>query len=81
MDDSREQRRFLHDLSNPLAIAQGNLRIVIDKLKKDAVLDEADPRLQRLEKALAACQQINVLLVDRRNIIKSRMDREEEPAA
>lgn len=76
MDDVPEQRKFLHDLANPLAIAQGNLRIVIDKLIAEGVLEDSDPKLQRLQKALRACQQMNVLIVERRSVVKSKISTE-----
>ena len=73
MDDTADQRKFLHDIANPLAVAQGNLRIALDKIKKDAALADDDPRVIRLQKALSACDEMNHLLIERRNHLKSKV--------
>lgn len=66
------EREFLHDLSNPLAIAYGNMRILSVKMEKD--LNSLSPELilEKLHKALAAFERTNKLLELRRVYIKSK---------
>ncbi len=63
----KEQREFLHDLSNPLSIAMGMTEITLEKLKKQ---DSVDPKaLECLEKSLKAIHRMKDLLVKRREIL------------
>lgn len=71
-----QEHHFLHDISSPLSVGYGNLRLVIMKLRKDPdSLDKSDI-LTRLEKSLKAFDQANSLLSDRRSVIKSNTNEE-----
>lgn len=74
-----DERKFLHDVANPLSIAHGNLKIALrrmDGLKNQ----EPDLRdiLDRLQKAMEACEKMAKQLGDRRQAI---MDKEQGSAA
>lgn len=68
-DDSAE-RVFLHDLCNSLAVAQGSLLLLINKLAKSH-----DPQLSREEiqgklmKTLDAIEKMNKLTAARRTVL------------
>jgi signal transduction histidine kinase len=69
-----DERKFLHDVANPLSIAHGNLKIALRKM--EGVTDKnAQQRevLERLHKAIEACEKIAKQLGDRR---KTLMDQQ-----
>lgn len=74
-----DERKFLHDVANPLSIAHGNLRIALRKI--DAVKDQT-PELrdivERLSKAMEACEKMSKQVGDRRQVI---MEKEQNSAA
>ena len=74
-----EERKFLHDVANPLSIAHGNLKIALRKL--DGVIDK-DPQLrevlERLNKAMDACEKMAKQVGDRRQVL---MEKQQSPAA
>jgi K+-sensing histidine kinase KdpD len=65
MNQNGEERKFLHDLSSPLAIAHGNLKILIRRLKSDEPLDTEEHN-QRLDHALQACDRLARMISERR---------------
>lgn len=67
----RTEREFLHDLSNPLAIAYGNLKIISAKIEADPNSMDMDAVLLKVNKALKAFEKANALLDKRRNHIKN----------
>lgn len=66
------ERDFLHDLSNPLAIAYGNLKILTMKLDADLASLPVDDILQRLHKAVGSFEKANQLLDARRTHLRSQ---------
>ena len=68
----RGERTFLHDASNPLAIAYGNIRLLVIKLEKDPTCMDIPAILEKLNKSLKSFDKVNTLLEERRNYIKSR---------
>ena len=68
---NKEEREFLHDLSNSLSIAQGNVKLVLRKLSKDPSSLSTEDIVLRLEKAGDAFDRISVQITDRRNQINS----------
>lgn len=69
-----DERKFLHDLSNPLAIGYGNVKILSSKLQKNPdALDKGDI-IARLEKALTAFDRVNKLISDRRHDLLKESD-------
>tara|TARA_B100001094_G_scaffold326452_1_gene382663 strand:+ start:651 stop:902 length:252 start_codon:yes stop_codon:yes gene_type:complete len=74
-----KERKFLHDLSNPLAIGYGNCKIILTKLTKDSdSLSKADI-IKRLEKAVTAFERANGLIAERREYLLA-IDKEDETA-
>jgi hypothetical protein len=72
---SEEERKFLHDVANPLSIAHGNLKIALRKL--DAMKGQ-DPLvlevLERLNKAMEACEKMAKQVGDRRQVLMDKQD-------
>ena len=66
----REERDFLHELSNQLVIAQGMVNIAMTKLKKEEGLDPAI--LDKQQKAADAIRKQATLIKERRNILYKR---------
>lgn len=66
-----EERKFLHDLSNPLAIGYGNIRIAFKKL--EAISEDAEAPanqvVDRLKKAIDAFERVNEILEIRKKAI------------
>lgn len=69
----RGERGFLHDISSPLAVGQGNLRIIISKLKADPPAIDGKVLLDKLEKVASAVDKIVGIVNDRR--IATRRER------
>ncbi len=65
-----DERKFLHDISNPLSIVHGNLKIALRKMDP---LKEADPQclevIERLGKAIEACDRIVKQVGERRQFL------------
>jgi hypothetical protein len=65
-----EERKFLHDVANPLSIAHGNLKIVLRKMNG---MNEQDPILkdvmERLHKAMEACEKMAKQVGERRQAL------------
>ena len=66
------ERAFLHDLSNPLAIAYGNMRLIVTKLEKDKTSMDIEAILVKLKKAGEAFDKATALLEARRAFLKSQ---------
>jgi hypothetical protein len=58
------ERKFIHALSNRLAIAYGLLDLVVTSAKETLPMPEA--HLERLEKALASLEKMRALMKERR---------------
>ncbi|WP_141736005.1 hypothetical protein [Oligoflexus tunisiensis] len=74
-----EERKFLHDVANPLSIAHGNLKIALRKMDgmndQDPILRDV---LERLHKAMEACEKMAKQVGDRRQAL---MDDQGSPGA
>ncbi len=72
-----DERKFLHDISNPLAVVHGNLRITLRKMEQ---AQEANPQLsefiEKLNKAMDACERINKAISVRRDEILRSQDQD-----
>jgi hypothetical protein len=74
-----EERKFLHDVANPLSIAHGNLKLALRKMEKAKGQDpELQEILERMQKAMEACEKMAKQVGDRR---QSLMDKEQKTAA
>lgn len=66
---STDERHFLHDLSNPVAIAVGMVEILLKQADRDP---NPDPkRIERLNKTLEALQRAVQLLENRRKALET----------
>ena len=75
---SGEERKFLHDISNPLTIAQGMTESVLDTLKGQSGIDEKV--ITRLEKAVKAMERMGGSIRARREILINREESDAESA-
>lgn len=62
-----DERKFLHDLSNKLLIAQGMSTFVTRKLSKSENVEDKD--LERCEKLMRSIKDMTALLVSRREVL------------
>lgn len=62
----QNESRFLHDLSSPLTITHGNLKILIKKVELDQEFNNREDYLKRLKHAMDACERIVEMLAERR---------------
>lgn len=62
----QEERKFLHDLSSPLTITHGNLKILLRKIEQDQQCADRDDYIRRLHHAMDACERIALMLAERR---------------
>ena len=65
---TKEERTFLHDVSNQLVVAQGMANFVFGKLKKEK--EEGSKELERMGKAVRAVESIIELVKARREKLK-----------
>ncbi len=70
-----EERRFLHDISNHLVVAQGMGSFLKKALESNENVGEKEK--ERCEKVLKAVKVIGELLKDRRDVLHSRTINEE----
>jgi hypothetical protein len=63
----KEQRKFLHDISSPVSIANGMIEICLEQLEKSPV--QFAPEIDRLKKALKALQKLTVLIQQNRELL------------
>ena len=71
-----EERKFLHELSNSMAIGFGNIRILLNKLEKKRDECSDDYILEKIRKAVDAYEKVNSLIEDRRDVLKSGVPKE-----
>ena len=64
-----EERKFMHDLANPLAVAHGNVKIIIRKLRKDENAMTVKEIMERLDKTIEALDRTTEMMAGRRAII------------
>lgn len=61
------ERKFLHDISNDIVVAQGMCTFVLRKLKDNKPVEEKD--VERLEKTLEAITKMTQKVKERRAIL------------
>lgn len=64
----QNETQFLHDLSNPLAIAYGSIKLISIKLENTSDLSQEELR-DKLEKAIKYFEKANQLIEKRRNYL------------
>jgi hypothetical protein len=65
-----DEKKFLHDVANCLAVGYGNVRLIAVKLQKDPDALPMEKIIDRLVKAVGALEKVNSLLEQRRDTIK-----------
>lgn len=75
---SESERQFLHDLSNPIAVSLGNIKILHRKIKQDPATFPHDAIIERLEKALQAFNTMQELIANRRRALADCGEQGEE---
>ncbi len=68
-----EERSFLHDMCNGLAVVQGSMHLVIMKSKKIPSAITLEEAAQRLEKALASVEKMNKMIAERRDRLIAKL--------
>ncbi|CAN5501670.1 hypothetical protein BH10BDE1_BH10BDE1_35090 [soil metagenome] len=68
-----EERKFLHDIANPLAVAAGMLEAYRDELTRQGV-ELTEPMTRKLGKAETALDRIATLLKERRVVLIAAQD-------
>ncbi|EQC43443.1 hypothetical protein [Bacteriovorax sp. Seq25_V] len=69
-DLALEERKFLHDISNHIVVAQGMVNIVLKNLKEVEGLDSKV--IERQEKALNALNNQVQMIKERRTVLHQR---------
>jgi hypothetical protein len=69
-----QERKFIHDVSNRLAIAYGLLDLVVASAKESLPMPQA--HLDRVEKALASLEKMRTLIKERRAEIIAEQEAE-----
>ncbi len=72
-EDPTGERSFLHDLSNLVAVVQGNLHLLSVKAKKNPDAFKTEDVMKRVEPALASMTKLVELLNSRREQVRSSM--------
>ncbi len=67
-NSNEEERKFLHDIANPLAVAAGMLEAYREDLSRSQV-QTTDSQIRKLQKVELALGRIAELLVERRSLI------------
>ena len=67
-----DERKFLHDLSNPLAVVYGNLQLIVAKLEKDLTSYEPALMLHKLQRSVQYLDTVADLLDKRRVLLRSK---------
>ena len=66
------ERKFLHDISNDVVVAQGMCMSVLKKLRDNRPLEEKDT--ERLEKTIDAINRITKQIKERRTVLIGSSD-------
>ncbi|MBP6217933.1 MAG: hypothetical protein KA436_05055 [Oligoflexales bacterium] len=66
-----DERKFLHDLSNPLAVVYGNIQLLLAKMDRDPALPP-DFILEKLKKTATYLDKVTILLDQRREWLRAK---------
>ena len=69
-EEHSAERTFLHDLCNVLAVAQGNLHLLMRKLQKNPGDLKPEDIIAKLEVSLNSVNKITELVNQRRAVLK-----------
>ncbi len=64
-----DERKFIHDLSNPISIALGNLRLIARRWDEDPEVHPTTEMLARMEKVMENFEKIIELVAERRRAL------------
>jgi len=67
------ERKFLHDISNQLVIAQGMGSFVLSALEREKANDPESKELIRIKKTVAAVDKMITMVRERRDVVKGMM--------
>jgi hypothetical protein len=70
-EDPTGERAFLHDLSNILAVAQGNLHLILLKAKKSPGDLKVEDLLAKVEVSMSSMNKMVEFLNARRDIVRT----------
>lgn len=70
-----EERKFLHDVANPLAVAGGMLEAFREEIARSGV-ELSEPLTRKLGKMESALDRIGTLLKDRRTLLIAEQNAE-----
>ena len=70
-DDPTGEREFLHDLSNIIAVAQGNLHLIVRKIQKSPADVKAEDLVPKLEVSLNSMNRMVEFLNKRREVVRN----------
>lgn len=73
MTEKSPERAFLHDLSSPLAVADGSVSTLLEELKELNVLNEK--QFKKLERAAVALEKMHQLVHQRREELKNHTEK------
>ncbi|PIK14500.1 hypothetical protein [Halobacteriovorax sp. JY17] len=66
------ERKFLHELSNQIVVAQGMSNVALRNLQISDDLDSLDPKtIDKLEKSVNAINKMIILVKERRGVLHS----------
>jgi nitrogen-specific signal transduction histidine kinase len=71
MPSNDSERKFLHDLSNPLAIVYGNAKLIHMKLEKDKSSLTIEAIFEKLDKMVTQLERVNAMLEERKQKIRN----------
>lgn len=69
---SDAENKFLHDISNPLSIAYGGLKLITMKLENNINAIAPEEILERINKAIFQIERLTELLNTRREEIRNK---------
>ena len=70
-EDPTGEREFLHDLSNIIAIVQGNMHLLMRKIQKDPAAIKIDEIMPKLESSMTAVNRMVGFLNARREKVRN----------
>ena len=77
-DERKEERRFMHDLANPIGIAYGKAKLL--KRLYDLKQQDSEKAQSLLESMIKALERVSKQMKDRREVLVSRNDDPPPPA-
>jgi hypothetical protein len=80
-EDPTGERTFLHDLSNIVAVAQGNLHLILLKAKKNPGEMKVEDVLAKVEQSLTSMNKMVEFLNARREVVRNSANQRQKEAS